>query len=94
MWQPDVYSEDSAMDCNNQPVLSLEQLEEPHLAMHSGTAGEMEQTVSEDLDHGTLITDIAQAAEMDHLAQELLSNLGTCHDPCRVVSHVTPVTLL
>ena len=47
------------MDCNNQLVLSLEQLEEPHLAMHSGTAGETEQVVSEDLDHGALITDIA-----------------------------------
>ena len=58
MRRPDVYSEDSAMDCNNRPVLSPEQLEEPHLAMHSGTAGETEQMVSEDLDHGTLITDI------------------------------------
>src|SRR5260221_7114807 len=75
--QPDVYSEDSAMDCNNQLVLSLEQLEEPHLAMCSGTAGETEQTVSEDLDHGTLIMDITQAAETDHLAQELCSNPGT-----------------
>src|SRR5258707_4860786 len=55
MRRPDVYSEDSAMDCNNQLVLSLEQLEEPHLAMCSGTAGEMEQVVSEDLDHGALI---------------------------------------
>src|SRR5258705_2915647 len=77
MWQPDVYSEDSAMDCNNGPVLSPEQLEEPHLAMHSGTAGETEQTVSEDLDHRTLIMDIARVAEMDHLTQELRSNLGT-----------------
>ena len=57
--QPDVYSEDSAMDCNNQPVLSPEQLEEPHLAMCSGMAGEMEQMVSEDLDHRALIMDIA-----------------------------------
>src|SRR5260370_39806564 len=65
------------MDCNNQPVLSPEQLEEPHLAMHSGMAGEMEQTVSEDLDHRTLIMDITRVAEMDHLAQELHSNLGT-----------------
>src|SRR5260370_14488447 len=45
--------------------------------MHSGMAGEMEQMVSEDLDHRTLIMDIAQAAEMDHLTQELHSNLGT-----------------
>src|SRR5258707_237304 len=45
--------------------------------MCSGTAGETEQMVSEDLDHRTLITDIAQAAKMDHLTQELLSNLGT-----------------
>src|SRR5258708_32370665 len=58
-WRPDVYSEDSTMDCNNQPVLSPEQLEEPQLAMRSGTAGETEQMVSEDLDHGTLIMDIA-----------------------------------
>src|SRR5258708_13933808 len=65
------------MDCNNRPVLSLEQLEEPHLAMHSGMAGETEQVVSEDLDHRALITDIAQAAESDHLTQELHSNLGT-----------------
>src|SRR6266436_6912106 len=77
MWQPNVYSEDSTMDYNNQLVLSLEQLEEPHLAMRSGMAGETEQMVSEDLDHGTLIMDITQAAEMDHLAQELHSNLGT-----------------
>ncbi len=65
------------MDCNNQLVLSPEQLEEPHLAMCSGMAGEMEQMVSEDLDHRTLITDTTQVAEMDHLAQELHSNLGT-----------------
>src|SRR5260221_11052375 len=45
--------------------------------MRSGMAGEKEQMVSEDLDHGTLIMDIAQAAEMDHLTQELHSNLGT-----------------
>src|SRR5258708_14082895 len=81
MWQPDVYSEDSTMDCNNQPVLSPEQLEEPLLAMCSGMAGETEQMVSEDLDHGTLITDIARVAEMDHLAQELHSNLGTPGPP-------------
>jgi len=37
----------------------------------------MEQTVSEDLDHGTLITDITRAAKSDHLAQKLHSNLGT-----------------
>src|SRR5258708_40085169 len=65
------------MDCNNQLVLSLEQLEEPHLAMCSGMAGEMEQAVSEDLDHRALITDIAQAAKSDHFTQELHSNLGT-----------------
>src|SRR5258708_4580958 len=65
------------MDCNNQLVLSLEQLEEPHLAMHSGTAGETEQVVSEDLDHRALIMDITQAAKSDHLTQELHSNLGT-----------------
>ncbi len=46
------------MDCNRRPVLAPEQLEEPHLAMHLGMAKEMEQMVSEDLDHGTLIMDI------------------------------------
>jgi len=80
-WQPDVYSKESAMDCNRQPVLTPEQLEEPHLAMHLGMAKEMEQTVSEDLDHGALIMDIAQAAKLDHLAQELHSKLGTSDLP-------------
>ncbi len=37
--------------------------------------------VSEDLDHGTLIMDIAQAAELDHLTQELHSKLGTSDLP-------------
>ena len=46
-----------------------------------GTAKETEQMVSEDLDHGTLIMDIAQAAESDHLAQELHSKLGTSDLP-------------
>src|SRR5260221_3597025 len=45
--------------------------------MCSGMAGEMEQAVSEDLDHGALIMDIAQVAKSDHLSQELHSNLGT-----------------
>ena len=56
--QPNIYSEDSAVDCNRQLVLTLEQLEEPHLAIHSGMSGEVEQMVSEDLDHGAIIMDI------------------------------------
>src|SRR5258708_28366895 len=47
--RPDIYSEDSTVDCNRRPVLTLEQLEEPHLAICSGMSGEVEQTVSEDL---------------------------------------------
>ena len=69
------------MYCNRQPVLAPEQLEEPHLAMCLGTAKETEQTVSEDLDHGALIMDITQVAELDHLAQELHSKLGTSDLP-------------
>ncbi len=44
--------------------------------MHLGTAGEMEQMLSEDLDHRALIMDIIQVAKSDHLAQELHSKLG------------------
>src|SRR6266436_3524569 len=79
--RPDVYSEDSAVDCNRRPVLTLEQLEEPHLAICSGMSGEAEQTVSEDLDHGAITTDIAQVAELDPLAQDLRSKLGTSDLP-------------
>ena len=79
--RPDIYSEDSAVDCNRRPVLTLEQLEEPHLAICSGLSGEAEQMVSEDLDHGAIITDIAQMAELDPLAQDLHSKLGTADLP-------------
>src|SRR6266436_9759574 len=79
--QPNIYSKDSAVDCNRQPVLTLEQLEEPHLAICSGMSGEAEQTVSEDLDHGAIITDIAQTAKLDPLAQDLHSKLGTSDLP-------------
>src|SRR6266436_5744387 len=79
--QPNIYSEDSAVDCNRQPVLALEQLEEPHLAICSGMSGEAEQTVSEDLDHRAIITDITQTAESDPLAQDLCSKLGTSDLP-------------
>ncbi len=57
-WRLDVYSESSATDCNRQPILTLQQLEEPHLAMHLGTVGEAEESLSEDLDHGALVMDI------------------------------------
>src|SRR5260221_12560664 len=57
-WRPDVYSESAATDCNRQLVLILQQLERPHLAIYLGTVEEAEQSLSEDLDHGTLITDI------------------------------------
>src|SRR5258707_10614777 len=79
--QPDIYFKDSAVDCNRRPVLTLEQLEEPHLAIHSGMSGEVEQTVSEDLDHGAITTDIARAAKSDPLAQDLHSKLGTSDLP-------------
>ena len=69
------------MDCNRRPVLTPEQLEEPHLAIRSGMSGEAEQTVSEDLDHGAITTDIARAAELDPLAQDLHSKLGTSDLP-------------
>src|SRR5258708_3969963 len=42
---------------------------------------EVEQLLSEDLDHGALVTDITQAAELDHLAQELWSKLETSDSP-------------
>src|SRR5258708_37346538 len=42
---------------------------------------EVEQSLSEDLDHGALITDITQVAELDHLAQELRSKLETSNPP-------------
>src|SRR5258707_7648558 len=79
--QPDIYSEDSAVDCNRRLVLTLEQLEEPHLAICSGMSGEAEQTVSEDLDHGAITMDITQAAESDPLTQDLHSKLGTSDLP-------------
>ena len=49
--------------------------------MRLGMAKETKQTVSEDLDHGALIMDITQVAELDHLAQELHSKLGTSDLP-------------
>ncbi len=42
---------------------------------------EAEQSLSEDLDHGALITDITQAAESDHLTQELQRKLETSDPP-------------
>src|SRR5258706_9474024 len=44
-------------------------------------SGEVEQMVSEDLDHGAITTDIAQVAESDPLAQDLRSKLGTSDLP-------------
>ena len=58
MQRPDVYSESSVTDCNRWLVLTLQQLEKPHLAMHLGMVGEVEQSLSEDLDHGALVMDI------------------------------------
>src|SRR5258707_2629423 len=79
--RPDVYSESAATDCNRQPVLTPQQLERPHLAICLGTVEEAEQSLSEDLDHRTLITDITRAAKSDHLAQELRSKLETSDSP-------------
>src|SRR5258708_9919758 len=79
--QPDIIYEDTAVDCNRRLVLTLEQLEEPHLAIWSVMSGEVEQTVSEDLDHGAITMDITQAAESDPLAQDLCSKLGTSDLP-------------
>src|SRR5258707_7753553 len=56
--RPDIYSESAVTDCNRQPVLTPQQLERPHLAICLGTVEEVEQLLSEDLDHGALITDI------------------------------------
>src|SRR5258708_5093271 len=42
---------------------------------------EAEQSLSEDLDHGALVTDITRVAESDHLAQELQSKLETSDSP-------------
>src|SRR5258707_7577171 len=56
--RPDVYSESAATDCNRRPVLTPQQLERPHLAICLGMVEEVEQSLSEDLDHGTLVTDI------------------------------------
>ncbi len=78
-WRPDVYSENLVTDCNRWAVLTLQQLEKPHLAMCLGTVGEAEESLSEDLDHRALVTDITQAAESDHLIQELWSKLETSH---------------
>src|SRR5260221_3553236 len=80
-WRPDVYSESAVTDCNRRPVLTLQQLERPHLAICLGMVEEAEQSLSEDLDHGALITDITRAAESDHLAQELQSKLETSDSP-------------
>src|SRR5260221_2116225 len=44
-------------------------------------SGEAEQMVSEDLDHGAIIMDIARMAESDPLAQDLHSKLGTSDLP-------------
>src|SRR5258706_425631 len=79
--RPDVYSESAVTDCNRRPVLTPQQLERPHLAICLGTVEEAEQSLSEDLDHGTLVTDITRAAESDHLAQELQSKLETSDSP-------------
>src|SRR6266436_3652885 len=80
-WRPDIYLESSVMDCNRQPILTLKQLEEPHLAMRFSTVGDAEESLSEDLDHGTLVTDITQVTESDHLAQELQNKLETSDPP-------------
>src|SRR5258707_8261206 len=79
--RPDIYSESVATDCNRRPVLTLQQLERPHLAICLGMVEEAEQSLSEDLDHGALITDITQVAKSDHLAQELRSKLETSDPP-------------
>src|SRR5258707_2349282 len=79
--RPDVYSESVVTDCNRRPVLTLQQLERPHLAICLGTVEEVEQSLSEDLDHRALITDITRAAELDHLTQELQSKLETSDPP-------------
>src|SRR5258705_7593692 len=42
---------------------------------------EAEQSLSEDLDHRTLVTDITRAAKSDHLAQELWSKLESSDSP-------------
>src|SRR5258708_7103591 len=44
-------------------------------------SGEVEQMVSEDLDHGAITTDIARAAKADPLPQDLRSKLGTSDLP-------------
>src|SRR5260221_1267775 len=79
--RPDIYSESAATDCNRQLVLTPQQLERPHLAICLGMVEEAEQLLSEDLDHGALITDITRAAKSDHLAQELQSKLETSDSP-------------
>src|SRR5258708_3822503 len=81
MRRPDIYSESVATDCNRRPVLTLQQLERPHLAICLGTVEEAEQSLSEDLDHRTLVTDITRVAELDHLTQELRSKLETSDSP-------------
>src|SRR6266436_3199695 len=57
MRRPDVYSESAVTDCNRRLVLTLQQLERPHLAICLGMVEEVEQSVSEDLDHGALVMD-------------------------------------
>src|SRR5258708_1795333 len=69
------------MDCNRRLVLTPEQLEEPCLAVQAGMMGELDQAVSEDLDHGALTMDISQAYKSDCLAQELHSKLGSADAP-------------
>src|SRR6266481_5202694 len=80
-WRLDVYLESSVMDCNRRLILTLKQLEEPHLAMCFSMVGDAEESLSEDLDHGTLVTDITQVSELDHLAQELQNKLETSDPP-------------
>ncbi len=57
-WRLDVYLESLVTDCNRWLILTPKQLEEPHLAMHFSMVGDAEESLSEDLDHGTLVMDI------------------------------------
>src|SRR5258708_25732263 len=54
-WSLDTYLHSLATDCNRWPILTPKQLEEPHLAMCFSTVGDAEESLSEDLDHGTLV---------------------------------------
>src|SRR5258708_12042995 len=77
----DVYLESLVTDCNRWPILTPKQLEESHLAMHFSMVGDVEESLSEDLDHRTLVTDITRATKLDHLAQELQNKLETSDSP-------------